>query len=153
MAMNEAPVISCMLTDAHMKTLDACMRASITEMRLCGCCGAAALGLQPCASKYHRCIRHVGVNDRALALSPVVHEFALVNDNTLWLCESCRKHPDRLGTFVPDMSENYAALLVVTPLEVLHTTSFIDVNYKLTTHAYDYVSGEFTNHSLLHAPI
>jgi hypothetical protein len=153
MAVNEAPCIHCLLTHTDTETLDACMSACITDMRICGCCGAAALRLQPSASNYHRCRRRAGTNDRALALSPIVREFAQIDDHTLWLCASCCKHPDRLATFVPDMSEDYAALLVATPFEVLHTTSFIDVNYKLTTHAYGYVSGEFTEHSLLHAPI
>jgi hypothetical protein len=101
MAVNEAPCIHCLLTHTETEALDACISACITDMRICGCCGAAAFRLQPSASKYHRRLRRAGTNDRALALSPIVREFAQIDNHTLWLCDSCRKNPDRLAAFVP----------------------------------------------------
>lgn len=51
------------------------------------------------------------------------------------------------------MTAEYAAALAILPYEDLHSNSFVDVCYQLTTHAYGYVTGEFCHHSLVSAPL
>jgi hypothetical protein len=51
------------------------------------------------------------------------------------------------------MPLDYARAFARVPFARLHEMSFIDVSFSLTTHAYGYVTGEFSAHSLIQASI
>jgi hypothetical protein len=125
----------------------------LTNVRACASCGSVAFGLEPCAAQYRTVQRKPQINDRALALSPVVREFGLVNAHRVSVCPACKIAPEKFGAFVPNMSPDYAADIATLPFVQLHEMCFLDVHFKLTTHAKGYVSGEFCDNSLIHGPI
>lgn len=127
---------------------------SVTDgLRFCGNCGICAFGLEPAASHYRRIERLPGVNDRATVFSPIAASLADGGPGCVWHCKQCRRDSTKLQTFAPTMTTQYAKALATLPYEVLHSNAFIDVCYRLTTHAYGYVTGEFDHHSLVPAPL
>lgn len=128
--------------------------AAVTDgLRFCSNCGLCAFGLDAAASSYRRIEHAPGINDRATVLSPLAASLAHAGPNLVWHCDRCRRDPAPLRRFVPTMSLQYASSLALLPFETLHSNSFVDVCYRLTTHAYGYVTGEFDHHSLVPAPL
>jgi hypothetical protein len=65
------------------------------------------------------------------------------------VCNPCHYRPGRLGDFAVEFPLGYATALALTPDPRLHSFSY----FTLTTHAYGYITGQFSGHSLVHATV
>ena len=151
-----APALDLRLTLPEVQQLDNAILASVTTgLRTCAACGATAFGFEPQVANYCTKPRQPGVNDRALVLSPIVRDLAVVDENRVRLCKSCRERDtaSKLPKFVPTMTPEYALALASTPASDLHAFSFINVHFKLNPRSFGYTTGEFNGHSMLHAPL
>jgi hypothetical protein len=159
MPLQPHPAIALMISAHLLTSFDDTIRNSVQHMRACACCASTAFGLESSHATYVWQPRMPGTNDRALALSPALDYFARTHNqaqadaNNVLVCATCRGRPARLGVFVPTMSPEHALSLCETHFSHLHLLSFVNLNFKLTSHAYGYVSGEFCAHGLVQAPL
>lgn len=125
---------------------------------MCKLCDICFLS-RACARNFRAVVRQPGVNDRGQNLNPITKAFSDVpNDiNRVYVCRRCRDSSRNrsvsLQRYVPTASPEYCKALVSIPFEALHSTSFIDVSFKLTTAATGYVTGQFAPNSLLQSPL
>ena len=158
MSLQPYPPTPVCLTLQQIHALDDLVVDSVLNCRKCGSCGSAAFGLEPQHSQFRSFSREPGVNDRALSLSSLVNKLAISihahGVQCVWLYGSCRNVTQKqLGDFLPLTTVEHAENVSTVPFSQLHETSFVDVSYKLTTHAHGYVTGEFASHSLVNGPL
>ena len=157
MVLQPMPHIHVHLGIDYVTTLDnKITHALTTGARACATCGAFALGPDDQGQNFRHQGRVAGVNDSAQVLSPITKDYSQVEEHNerVYVCGSCRRNPvHSLSQFLPMSNDAYNHALVSVPLNLLHTTSFVDVSYRLTNESYGYVTGQFAPHSLLHGPL